>query len=519
MYRPFKLFQHESLRNNTVSDSKHKTHILYDNGGAEGERTPRGCALTHDGRHLVTATSKQLHVLSLQPSKDEWTWSSSSGTAAYETTMAISDYCLMEEREGSEGMVAVCAKDEPIRLFSLGEGNKEVLQIRADHHRTGEPISADCLAYSTASSGSLQMVASYNAVATSGGNSCSSARERKGGPVASILLFDINATSTPVARFVTRATRGSSHGQRGRILALAVSGPSSNESFDYSSGAVTTATFTRGLIAAGSSDGSIWLYDPREGASEKPCGGCASLKGTSKLGYNKLKKDDDGGHPKGPLPGITQLQWSDDGLLLYAGYRFTAKEGPNYHHPGLLAWDVRKRDRPLLAFEGRHSPTAQKIGFSFLPSAWLFGGSSVDSKILATGSADGRVLFYDASVGGQPLPVYAPSSSSSSAASESDSQPFFEPFSPTPSPAAPSTAVNGVSFGYVPSASTVVMAVASGQRERKDRSGGVGEKRKRESEEDDDDSESAARPPAISVFAWAAAAAAAAGGLDGGAAS
>lgn len=77
--------------------------------------------------------------------------------------------------------------------------------------------------------------------------------------------------------------------------------------------------------------------------------------------------------------GVTQLQWSRDGRLLFAGYRNSSC---------ILCWDVRDHTRPLAAFP-RDAAGSQRLVFDV----------DATGTLLATGSRDGSVRFYDVQTG------------------------------------------------------------------------------------------------------------------------
>jgi hypothetical protein len=168
-----------------------------------------------------------------------------------------------------------------------------------------------------------------------------------------ILLFDVARPGRePVAAMRTRRHRKCPRGQKGLLSTVSICPASSGK-----------------IIAAGSFSGSTWLYDVRDGSA------VGSLK----------KKGPRGGRD---APGVTQLTWSpnDGGQFLYAGFRNAgAAAHPGDDGDGILAWDTRRTDRPVCRY-WRDCTSSQRIGFDL----------DASGAVLATGSRDGRLLFYDA---------------------------------------------------------------------------------------------------------------------------
>jgi WD40 repeat protein len=168
-----------------------------------------------------------------------------------------------------------------------------------------------------------------------------------------ILLFDVARPGRePVAAMRTRRHRKCPRGQKGLLSTLAICPASGGK-----------------LIAAGSFSGSTWLYDVRDGSA------VGSLK----------KKGPRGGRA---APGVTQLTWSpnDGGQFLYAGFRNAGTAAhPGDDSDGILAWDTRRPDRPVCRY-WRDCTSSQRVGFDL----------DASGTVLATGSRDGRLLFYDA---------------------------------------------------------------------------------------------------------------------------
>jgi len=177
-----------------------------------------------------------------------------------------------------------------------------------------------------------------------GGYSCATGR---------ILLFDVARPGRePVAAMQTRRHRKCPRGQKGLLSTVAICPASGGK-----------------IIAAGSFSGSTWLYDVRDGSA------VGSLK----------KKGPRGGRA---APGVTQLTWSpnDGGQFLYAGFRNAgAAAHPGDDSDGILAWDTRRTDRPVCRY-WRDCTSSQRVGFDL----------DASGAVLATGSRDGRLLFYDA---------------------------------------------------------------------------------------------------------------------------
>ena len=147
-----------------------------------------------------------------------------------------------------------------------------------------------------------------------------------------IRIFDLGRPGRQCELRATSKNRKSREGQRGIISCLHCSPDRC------------------GLFAAGSFAGTTGLY-----VDNSPTMVCLL-----------------GGH----TGGVTQVQFSHDGLHLYTGAR---QDG------SVLCYDVRASQTPLCSFLRDCHGTNQRIGFDL----------SADSRALVTASRDGRVLVYD----------------------------------------------------------------------------------------------------------------------------
>ena len=147
-----------------------------------------------------------------------------------------------------------------------------------------------------------------------------------------IRIFDLGRPGRQCELRATSKNRKSREGQRGIISCLHCSPDRC------------------GLFAAGSFAGTTGLY-----VDNSPTMVCLL-----------------GGH----TGGVTQVQFSHDGLHLYTGAR---QDG------SVLCYDVRASQTPLCTFQRDCHGTNQRIGFDL----------SADSRALVTASRDGRVLVYD----------------------------------------------------------------------------------------------------------------------------
>lgn len=149
-------------------------------------------------------------------------------------------------------------------------------------------------------------------------------------------VFEVSRPGAQTEVRRTCATRAAKGGQRGILSCVSC----------HPDGA--------GRVAVGSYDGSIAIYSEQNGFHS------ASVPGFVQRA-----------HPRG----VTQVQFSASGTLLYSGGR---KDGQ------VLAWDLRRFEEPCARY-GREVATHQRIAFD-LDSA---------DQLLLTGSTDGVALVYD----------------------------------------------------------------------------------------------------------------------------
>lgn len=272
---------------------------------------------------------------------------------------AINDCAWYPRFSANDGATAVFASvcaDQPITLHEVGGGAPRA--VYCGHNRLDELARVFSLAFTP---DGTQLLAG-----------CDS----------SLLLFDISRPGREAAVWATTPFRKSKSGQHGLIGAIAASCDGTT-------------------LAAGSYEGSTWLYDVRTGGA--PTVKLKTGRGRGEGGPGPSRKRARGeegveGGPAGdakagvehteppaPAPspgqeGVTRLQWDTAGERVYAGYR---------QCDVIRAWDVRQPGEPVLTF-ARSARTHQRIGFELHPS-----GST-----LLTGGRDGAVRAYSTIDGG-----------------------------------------------------------------------------------------------------------------------
>ncbi len=169
-----------------------------------------------------------------------------------------------------------------------------------------------------------------------------------------IQVFDLGHLGDKGTMWRTTACRRSEDGQKGRLSCL-----------QASPGAAVDAGSS--LLAAGSTDGSIFVYDAR-------------ADGEALLGLQPALRR--GGGSAHHATGITCLRWHPGGMHLFSGAR---------QDNTIRCWDLRHTTKPVQTY-GRAGATQQRLGFD------------VDAAgvCLVTGNAaDGSVSLFDISSGAE----------------------------------------------------------------------------------------------------------------------
>lgn len=340
----------------------------------------KGCVFSPDGYSLLTAEAKQVHVLALptstfegEPQSDNWT-AHTSVTAA-ETIYDYDWYPSLVATHGISTAFAYTCKEQPVKLVSADGAN---LASYAGHNHKDELDTAYSLCFTP---DGCHLLAGY---------------------AHSIMQFDVSRPGRQCARWLTRSHRHARKGQKGIISALAVQRPGHGGQEGTGSGEGDSFP-SPDVVAAGSYDGSSWLYDMRTGG-----GAVVKLKGGTGQGTGKrARKVEDGQaeaigtsaeHPPAsstslsprrstphhaPPSGVTKIVWGahggHGGSRVYVGYRQSC---------AILAWDVRNASQPILSFP-RDARTQQRIGFDV----------DYTGGLLMTGGRDGVVKVYDTGTG------------------------------------------------------------------------------------------------------------------------
>ena len=204
-----------------------------------------------------------------------------------------------------------------------------------------------------------------------------------GGAENTIYIFDINRPGREIEKKSTTTNRSSRTGQKGIISAISIA--SSSSIYNNNS-----------IYAAGSYKGNLWLYNTNDNKSISICkeynkytypdniDNTITNNNTSESTIATTISSSSTSLTKNELlslntHGITQLQFSNDGMYLFAGRRKAN---------AITCWDMRKLDIPLHHYY-RYNITNQKLLFDI----------DRTNTILTTGTSDHQVYFYNIQTG------------------------------------------------------------------------------------------------------------------------